>query len=419
MEAKIKEKLNEIERDYNIEILFAVESGSRAWGFASPDSDYDIRFVYKHSADWYLNLWEQKDTIQFMTEDDLDGSGWDIRKTLKLLSKSNASLIDWLYSPIVYKSSRKFLEDIKKVAVKNFNPVTGFFHYHNMSKSFEKTLHSEEMTLKSFFYAIRTALCANWIYKNETIPPVAFQELYPLLDETSCQRLDELLLLKSTEIEKSKAPVDKSLMDLVKNIIAENDAIKNNLNSTKPNSEDFNKLFLKQFDVLDLNVNIKNLALLIESKSVTSYGAQLGQVYCDFFDRNLAQDDFKTIKQKLYQNELIDNQKIDKETFETITIERARNTLIASIIKECKYEEHYMKFTEASQLADVFLNSFHDIEAIYCNSFWEETPAEDKKYNGELSLSGWNNISHNYWYDYGIFVISKTQIGVCWFGDDS
>ncbi len=91
MKAKILDKLRQVEQDRNIEILFAVESGSRAWGFASPDSDYDIRFVYKHSKDWYLNLWEQTDTIQFMTEDDLDGSGWDIRKALRLLAKSNAS----------------------------------------------------------------------------------------------------------------------------------------------------------------------------------------------------------------------------------------------------------------------------------------------------------------------------------------
>jgi predicted nucleotidyltransferase len=419
MKAKILEKLNEIERDHSIEILFAVESGSRAWGFASPDSDYDIRFVYKHNADWYLNLWEQKDTMQFMTEDDLDGSGWDIRKTLKLLSKSNASLIDWLFSPIVYKSSDTLLEEMKALAQKNFNPVAGFFHYHSMCKNFEESLDSEEMTLKSFFYAIRTALCANWIYKKEKIPPVKFQELYPLLDETSCQRLDELLLLKSTEIEKSKAPVDKSLINLVRNIVAENNAIKNELKNKKANPEDFNKLFRKQFGVLDLKVNIEHLALLIESKSVTSYGAQLGQVYCDIFDRNPAQDDFKTIKQKLYQNELIDNQKIDKETFEIISTERARKILIASIIKECKYEEHYMKHSEASQLAAVFLNSFNNIEAIYCNSSWEETPMEDKKYDEEISLSGWSNISHNYWYDYGIFVVSKTQIGVCWFGDES
>jgi len=245
METRILEKLNEIAREKNIEILFAVESGSRAWGFASPDSDYDIRFVYRHKTDWYLNLWEQKDTIQFMTEDDLDGSGWDVRKALKLLAKSNASLLGWLFSPIIYKNSGTLLEEMKKIAEKNFNPVAGFFHYHSMNKNFEETLGSEQMTLKSYFYAIRTALCANWIYKKETIPPVAFRELYPLLDEKSCRLLDELMLLKSKHIEKSDAPVDVYLIELAKRIVTENNEIKNKLKNRKSNPEDFNKLFLK------------------------------------------------------------------------------------------------------------------------------------------------------------------------------
>ncbi|WP_430411639.1 nucleotidyltransferase domain-containing protein [Kordia sp.] len=245
METRILEKLNEIEHDKNIEILFAVESGSRAWGFASPDSDYDIRFVYKHKTEWYLNLWEQKDTIQFITEDELDGSGWDIRKALKLLSKSNASLLGWLFSPIVYRSSGTFLEEMKAVAIDNFNPVAGFFHYHSMNKNFEETLGSSEMTLKSYFYAIRTALCANWIYKKKTIPPVAFKELYSLLDTDSCLLLDELILLKSKHIEKSDEPVDIRLIDLVKRIVAENNEVRKDLKNAKSNPDNFNALFLK------------------------------------------------------------------------------------------------------------------------------------------------------------------------------
>jgi len=245
METRILEKLAEIERERNIEILFAVESGSRAWGFASPDSDYDIRFVYKHKTDWYLNLWEQKDTVQFMTEDELDGSGWDIRKALKLLSKSNASLLGWLFSPIVYRNSGTFLEEMKTVANANFNPVAGFFHYHSMNKNFEETLGSQEMTLKSYFYAIRTALCANWIYKKETIPPVAFRKLYSLLDEDSCVLLDELIELKSKHIEKSDEPIDARLIKLVKKIVAENNEVRKDLKNVKPNPEDFNTLYLK------------------------------------------------------------------------------------------------------------------------------------------------------------------------------
>ncbi|WBX78047.1 nucleotidyltransferase domain-containing protein [Tenacibaculum ovolyticum] len=113
MEKKILEYLVNLEREKDIEILFAVESGSRAWGFASPDSDYDIRFVYKHKREWYLNLWEQKDSIQFMTDDDLDGSGWDIRKALQLLSKSNASFLGWLFSPVIYRAEEIFLKRLK------------------------------------------------------------------------------------------------------------------------------------------------------------------------------------------------------------------------------------------------------------------------------------------------------------------
>ncbi|MGX1931213.1 nucleotidyltransferase domain-containing protein [Flagellimonas sp. 2504JD4-2] len=245
MKEQILNKLEEIERDKKIEILFAVESGSRAWGFASPDSDYDIRFVYKHNKDWYLNLWEQKDSIQFMTEEDLDGSGWDVRKALKLLAKSNASFLGWLFSPIVYKENSIFLNEIKELAANNFNPVSGFYHYHSMNKGFEEILGSDRMTLKSFFYAIRTALCAKWVYEKNTIPPVFFKELYPLIDSEYHGILDDLILLKSKHIEKSKEPVDPVLIELVKQVVKENDNVKNDLINRKPKPEEFNNLFLK------------------------------------------------------------------------------------------------------------------------------------------------------------------------------
>ena len=245
MEKNILQKLAQIEREKNVEILFAVESGSRAWGFASPDSDYDIRFVYKHSVDWYLNLWKKKDTIQFMTDDELDGSGWDIRKALLLLAKSNASFLGWLFSPIVYRSNADFLEEIKMIANANFNPVAGFYHFHSMNKRFEETLGSEKMTLKSFFYAIRTALCANWIAKKATIPPVSFTELYPLINNEYHATLNDLILLKSKHIEKSNAPVDSNLIQLVKNITAENKQLKGGIITKKMDASVFNTLFLK------------------------------------------------------------------------------------------------------------------------------------------------------------------------------
>lgn len=246
METRILEKLSEIEREKGIEILFAVESGSRAWGFESPDSDYDIRFVYKHKLDWYLNLSEKEDVIEFMTEDNLDGSGWDLRKTLRLLNKSNASFLGWLYSPIVYRSNEKFLNDLKILAKGSFNPIAGFHHYHNMCKNFEEKLSIGELTLKSYFYAIRTALCASWIYKTEAIPPVWFKDLYPIVDEKYRRKLDELIELKSKLTEKENVEIPLELIELAKNVFTENERVKDRLKPGKSNTRALNDFFLKQ-----------------------------------------------------------------------------------------------------------------------------------------------------------------------------
>lgn len=245
MKTRILEKLAEIERERNIEILFAVESGSRAWGFASPDSDYDIRFVYKRKLDDYLSLWEKKDTIQFMTEDELDGSGWDVRKAMTLLSKSNASFLGWLFSPEIYISRGSVLEEMRTLATNNFSPVSGFYHYHSMNKGFDDLLGSDEMTLKSFFYAIRTALCAKWILVNKSIPPVLFTELYSLLSENDAKLLNELIELKSKAIEKAKDPIDERLIALAHEIVSFNNENRESASGTKPNKEEFNSLFIK------------------------------------------------------------------------------------------------------------------------------------------------------------------------------
>ena len=118
MDAIIQEKLNQLEAEYGVQILLAVESGSRAWGFASPDSDYDVRFIFWHPKDWYLSVFEQRDVIELPVDAVLDISGWDIRKALRLLWKSNAALIEWLNSPIVYRAhpKRKFLDELAPYA---------------------------------------------------------------------------------------------------------------------------------------------------------------------------------------------------------------------------------------------------------------------------------------------------------------
>ncbi len=171
MEKLILEKLKTTESSNTIQILHAVESGSRAWGFASPDSDYDIRFIYKHSPEWYLSLWEKPDVIEFMTAEDLDGSGWDLAKALKLLARSNAPLLEWLYPPVVYKTDDAFLKQMQEFAKDCFSPIAVMHHYLGTTKNFMEVCEQENVKLKSYFYALRTALAGRWIVEQGTFPP--------------------------------------------------------------------------------------------------------------------------------------------------------------------------------------------------------------------------------------------------------
>lgn len=206
MKNKILQKLQEIEKQHNIKVLYAVESGSRAWGFASPDSDYDIRFIYKHEHDYYLSLWEQPDVIEFMTEDDLDGSGWDLRKAVKLLAKSNAPLLEWLYSPVVYYQDDAFLHEIQQLAQDCFSPIATLHHYLGTTKNFMDVCEAEEVKLKSYFYALRTALAGKWIIEKNSFPPVDFLELLPIAPQNIQEKIKELMDIKANQDEKYLHP---------------------------------------------------------------------------------------------------------------------------------------------------------------------------------------------------------------------
>ena len=215
MKEKILKKLKEIEKNKNVEILFAVESGSRAWGFASPDSDYDIRFIYKHEPDYYLSLWEKPDVIEFMTEDDLDGSGWDLRKAIKLLAKSNAPLIEWLFSPVIYFQNDDFVKQMQEVAVKCFSPIATLHHYLGTTKNFMDVCEMEEVKLKSYFYALRTALAGKWIIENNTFPPVAFADLLPIAPQNIQDKIIQLQQIKASQDEKYLHPKEVLITDFL------------------------------------------------------------------------------------------------------------------------------------------------------------------------------------------------------------
>ena len=246
MEKKILEKLKEIEKSKNVEILFAVESGSRAWGFASPDSDYDIRFLYKHEADYYLSLWDEPDVIEFMTEDDLDGSGWDLRKAIKLLAKSNAPLLEWLYSPVVYFENEEFANAMRELAKDCFSPIATLHHYLGTTKNFMEVCKQEEVKLKSYFYALRTALAGKWIIENKSFPPVDFMELLPIAPQSMQEKIKELMVIKASQDEKYLHPKETLITDFLLESVRFNHENASKLGSGKKMGEELDLFFREE-----------------------------------------------------------------------------------------------------------------------------------------------------------------------------
>ena len=177
MRKKIKEQLRRIEDAENIKILLAVESGSRAWGFASPDSDYDVRFVYIRSLEDYLRLDAIRDVIELPIDDVLDINGWDLQKTLRLLHKSNPTLFEWFSSPIVYKKT-EFSDKFRDLMMHYFSPKKTLYHYISMAeKNYRGYLKGELVRAKKYFYVLRPILACRWILDKGTPPPMRFEEL--------------------------------------------------------------------------------------------------------------------------------------------------------------------------------------------------------------------------------------------------
>jgi len=125
----IQQQLLAIETEHRVQVLYACESGSRAWGFPSADSDYDVRFIYVHPTEWYLSIEELADTIDPRIEGALDLGGWDIRKALRLLRKGNCPIIEWLSSPIVYHEDAAAIAPLKRLALPSFLPESACHHY--------------------------------------------------------------------------------------------------------------------------------------------------------------------------------------------------------------------------------------------------------------------------------------------------
>ena len=199
MKDLIKENLTGLQREKGVKILFACESGSRAWGFHSPDSDYDVRFVYRHPTEWYLGIEDRKDFMELPINAELDISGFDIRKLLKLFWSSNPTIFEWIQSPVIYRQEDVFINGLHALVKDYFSPKVGLHHYIGLTKNtFENFLQGEALKLKKYFYALRPILAARWIVESGTCPPMQINDLRPLIADTLInEKIDHLLQLKA------------------------------------------------------------------------------------------------------------------------------------------------------------------------------------------------------------------------------
>jgi len=237
--------LKEIEQRKKIRILYACETGSRAWGFPSPDSDYDVRFIYMHEKDWYLSLNEKDDTIEVM-HGDLDITGWDLKKSLVLLKKSNAALIERFQSPVEYYAQDSFKEEFKSLIANYYSPTAVFYHHYSLAKKFWDDLKdAQAFKLKSYFYLIRSLLSCNWTIKNKSVLPMHIEGLMVLIDENRKGQLRKLIALKATVGEKYLHTRDESLHEWILELWDYIEASKNDLGTNSSSYSLLNEFFLK------------------------------------------------------------------------------------------------------------------------------------------------------------------------------
>ena len=202
----ISNELKELEKKENIKILFAVESGSRAWGFESKDSDYDVRFVYVRPLDWYMSISKRKNTLEVMINEDLDFAGWDLNKAVELLAKSNPPFGEWLNSSIVYIEKDNIISEFDKLFDKYLRENALVYHYLSMaSKDMETLREKREIKRKKYFYMLRSLLASKWVMLYHEKPPILLSELLTLVKNEAVQReVDKLLLIKKAGDESTK-----------------------------------------------------------------------------------------------------------------------------------------------------------------------------------------------------------------------
>lgn len=213
--------LEEAAANHGVLIPLAIESGSRAWGFPSPDSDYDCRFIYVRSTDEHLTPWSVRDVIELPIQDDLDVNGWDLGKAVRLLVKGNAVVLEWLMSPIMYRVDADFRAAFLDLAARVANRNAIAKHYLHLGRRQRQAYLVGDTTVpqKKIFYALRPAAALRWLWAhpNETVAPMNFEALLAECDPPTrlLAEVEELLRRKKETRELGDAPISLTIMQFI------------------------------------------------------------------------------------------------------------------------------------------------------------------------------------------------------------
>jgi predicted nucleotidyltransferase len=245
--AAIQAELSVLSQEEEVTILWACESGSRAWGFESQDSDYDVRFIYLRKTEAYLRASEFRDVIEKPISADLDISGWDLPKALGLFRKTNPPLLEWLQSPIIYLCDENFATELRQLLPSYFSPIATMYHYMSMADRNRRSyLEAEMVKAKRYFYMLRPVLACMWIHEGHGVPPIEFQKLLDRLLPGGELReaIDQLTIRKKAGEELDLEPRIPILADFITEQIARFTEATKETQFTKA-SEPLDRLFLR------------------------------------------------------------------------------------------------------------------------------------------------------------------------------
>lgn len=218
MTDEIKNELLRLELQHDIKILYAVESGSRAWGFASADSDWDVRYIYIHRLDWYLKIDHKKDNQEEILPNNIDLAGWELKKALRLFRKSNPPMLEWLRSPIVYLQPFSTAQKLRDLTKAFFNPKSCLHHYLHMAEgNYKAYLQKDNVRVKKYFYVLRPILACDWIKQTNSMAPMEFQKLLDsqVTDQNVKIEIQNLLTRKMAGEELNEEPKIQILNDFL------------------------------------------------------------------------------------------------------------------------------------------------------------------------------------------------------------